>query len=796
MKTVGKPLPRKDTRQKLSGEALYSSEFHFPGTLYSKMVLSRYANAKIVNIDTSKALNLDGVIVVVTGKDFQDIGKLGIYVGDRDIIAIDRVIWVGQPVAVVVARTETIAEEAATLIDIQYDPLPAIIDPIEAARPDCKILVHPELGSYQYLSAFNPQPGTNLANIFTLKKGDIQQGLQEADHVIEGKYSMPQVSHAYMEPISVSAHYKSDGTVEVVTSAQSPFTVRYLTSIALGIPLHKIQIKVPFIGGGFGGKAGLTFEPLIILLSKFAGNRPVKLVLTREENFLAAAIRVGFHAHIKTGIRNDGRITAQEIEYIVDAGANADYACNVGRAAGYSAIGPYDIENVKAISKTVYTNKPFATAFRGFGHMELHFAIERQMDRIAKAISIDPVKLRHINSLKPGKSRTGTNHLIREDAGSVDECLDAVANEFQWDQSKNSGMVAPGIYRGRGLSIFMKGPAQPPNAGSSAIIKFNEDGSLTLSVGTTEMGQGTVSALAQIAAEILSVPFEKIVPLVDRDTHTTAYTWQTVGSRSLFMDGRATIAAAEDALIQLLNLAAVVLKVSVEDLTYNNEIIWIIGHPQKSITYSDLVSGYMYPDSGESIGGPIIGRGNYIATGMTFLDSETGEGNPAIFETFGCQGCDIEVNILTGEIKIQKLISAFDIGQVINPSLVDGQIYGGVVMAQSIAVNEIMQYSDDGQLLNPNLTDYKIIRAGDIPESQVRILIENPQADGPFGARGIGEITMLGVPAALANALENALGVEFNHLPLNPENVWRTIKEQKPDLIEEALKSFELREGI
>ncbi|MFW9928910.1 MAG: xanthine dehydrogenase family protein molybdopterin-binding subunit [Candidatus Thorarchaeota archaeon] len=796
MHIIGEPVVRKDLMEKMSGEALYSSEFSFPGTLYAKLVLSNKPHAKINNIDISKAKAIPGVVNVFIGKDFHEVGKLGIYVGDRDIIAIDRVIWIGQPVAVVVGRSEQQTEEAASLVDVSYQDLPHILDPEEAVDPKCKVLVHPDLVNYQHLPAFQPQPGTNIANLFTLRKGDIDKGFDQSDYLIESKYSLPQISHAYLEPISVSAHYKADGNVEILTSAQSPFTVRYLTAIALGIPIHKIQIKVPYIGGGFGGKAGLTFEPLVVLLSKFVNNRPVKLVLTRKENFLAAAVRVGFNAKIKTGFTKTGRIMAQEILYIVDAGANADYACNVGRAAGYSAIGPYDIQNIYAESKTVYTNKPFATAFRGFGHLELHFAIERQMDKIAHKLKKDPAVIRHINSLKPGKSLTGNNHFLREDSGSVDQCIDAVIKEIKWNDDKLGEKVNSCIYRGQGISIFMKGPAQPTNAGSSAIVKFNENGSVSLSVGTSEMGQGTTSALAQIVSEILRIPYEKIIVEKQINTNTTPYTWQTVGSRSLFMDGRSVVAASKDALNQLLLLASFVLRVPQDDLEFENEKIWIKGYPNKSIIYSDLITGYMFPDTGEGFNGPIIGRGNYIATGMTFLDKETGQGNPAIFETFGCQGCDLEVNILTGEIKIKKIISAFDIGKVINPSLVDGQIYGGVVMAQSIATNEILQYSEEGYLLNPNLTDYKILRAGDIPEDQIRILIENPQSDGPFGARGIGEITMLGIPSAIANALSHSLNIPFDRLPLNPENVWKTIMEYKPYLIERALDELILEEDL
>jgi carbon-monoxide dehydrogenase large subunit len=327
----------------------------------------------------------------------------------------------------------------------------------------------------------------------------------------------------------------------------------------------------------------------------------------------------------------------------------------------------------------------------------------------------------------------------------------------------------------------MKGPAQPPNSAASAYVKFNEDGGIIVSVGTSEMGQGTITSLAQIAAEELGLPIEKVKIRGDRDTDRDAYTWQTVGSRSLFMDGNAVIGACKDAKKQIFDVASQVLRVPSEDLRLENELIFPKGEKWRHLSLAEVALGYMYPN-GEAIGGPVIGRGKYIAK-MTMLDPETGAGKPAIFDTFGAQGVEIEVNVLTGKINVKRLVSAFDIGKAINPKLCEGQIIGGGVMALSIAMNEQLQYDEDGHLLNPNLVDYVIARSGDIPNEFVSYLIENPQEDGPYGARGIGELTMLGAPAAIGNAIFNAIDVQVNDLPLTPQRIWAEIQQQRPELL-------------
>jgi carbon-monoxide dehydrogenase large subunit len=785
-KYIGQSVLRKDSEEKVRGSALYAFDIDkIPQLLVGKFLTSPHAHARIVSIDTSKAETMPGVEAVVTGKDWPV--KIGLYAGDRDILAVEKVVWVGQPVVAVAAHTMEIAERALEVINIVYEPLPAVINPI-LAKESNEILIHEKMNEYEHSPAFNPIPGTNIANLFKLRKGDIQKGFSKADLKIENTFKMPQVSHAYLEPIVSIGHYLPDGSIEVQTSAQSPFTVRYLLGVTFGVPLSKITITSPYLGGGFGGKAGLNFEPLAVLMSRKAGNKPVKIRLTREENFRSAPIRVGMVATIKTGVTSAGRITAEEIEYIWDSGACADYAVNVGRAAGYVAIGPYDIDNIKSDSYTIYTNKPYATAFRGFGHLELHWMIERQRDIIANILKMDPVEFRLKNTLKPGKSVTANQHKLREDAGSVDDCLTKVWADLK-KHLTDPPVDKPWLFRGIGVAGFMKGPAQPPNSASSAYVKFNEDGSLLVSIGTSEMGQGTITSLAQIAAEELGLPIEKVKIRGDINTDRDAYTWQTVGSRSLFMDGNAVRKACLDAKKQILELAGQVLRVPSNDLVLENELIFPAGEPWNNISLMELVMGYMYP-SGESIGGPIIGKGNYIAK-MTMLDPETGAGNPAIFETFGAQGVDLEVNALTGEVVIKRLVSAFDIGKVINPQSCKGQVFGGSVMALSIALNEKLQYTETGDLLNPNLVDYVVARAEDIPEEfAIYLLEDNPQSDGPYGARGIGEITMLGVPAAVGNAIFNAIGVQIYDLPITQELVISETQKQKPDFLNSLKKKL------
>ena len=768
---VGKPAPRIDAVEKVLGTAEYAGDIELPGMLHAKLLLSPHAHAKILSIDVEEALKVPGVVAVATGEEYSF--RVGLYVNDRYILARKKVRWAGEPVAAVVAESLEAAEEAVELIKVEYQPLPPVLNVKEALKPDAP-LIHEELGEYPHAVFIHPVPGTNIANRFVLKKGDVEEGFRKSSVVVENEFEMPQVSHTPMETHTSIGQYLPDGSIRIWTSAQSPFAIRYILGVSLGVPLHKISVYVPYVGGGFGGKAGINFEPLVVMLSKKVGGRPVKLELTREEQFTTAPIRQGFYGRIKTGATMEGKIMAEKIFYAFDAGAYADYGVNIGRAAGYSCTGPYYVPNVEAESLTVYTNHPWGTAFRGFGHFEFLWAVERQMDIVAREIGMDPVEFRLKNAILPGLT-TATGEVLREDAGRVDQCIKAVAEKIKWGVKEPPS--GPHKARGKGIAALWKAPAMPPNAASAAYVKFNEDGTLMISVGVTEIGQGTVTALAQMAAEELGIPIEKVKVVPFRHTDLTPYSWQTVASRNLFMEGRAVLRAIQDMKEQILEVASQVLRAPKEDLIIKDEKVMVRGRPQWSVALSDIVMGYVYPN-GNTIGGPIIGRGYYVPTRLTYLDPETGQGYPALKWTFGAQAVDIEVDLETGMIKVLKLVSAFDVGKAINPQLVLGQVYGGGVQSLSLGMWEGYVYDDKGRLLNPNLTDYKIARAGDIPLEHEAIIIENPQSDGPYGARGIGELTMLSVAPAIANAIYDAVGVDIKNLPLTPENVWKAIKER------------------
>lgn len=787
---IGKSIPQYDSYLKVTGTATYAFDIELAGMLYAKLVTSPHAHARIVKVDTSKAQSVPGVVAVATGAEFPY--RLGIYVGDRDVLAVDKVRWVGHPVAAVIAESLEAAERGIDQVEVEYDPLPAIFDPDEALKPNA-LIIHERMSEYRVSPAFKPIPGTNIANQFKLVRGDAQRGLQESDVIIEGEFDIPHVSHGFMELQSIIADYKKDGTVEIWTSTQSPFSTRYLMALSLGIPVNKVIIKAPLCGGGFGGKVGIGWEPLVALLSKKAGYKPVKLVLSRKEQFCSAPVREGFHASVKAGFKKDGKLFAYKARFVMDAGGYADYTVNVCRAAGYSSEGCYEVPNIQCESLAVYTTKVPTSAMRGFGYPESHWALERVMDMAAEKLKLDPLEIRLKNLLKPGISETGTGERLREDAGDPVSVARSVAKSIGWGLPSQKP-TRPGRFRGKGMALCLKGPAQPPNAAASAIIKFNEDVSVDLLIGTGSFGQGTPTGLCQLVADELGIPFDKVHVGLVRSTDTSAYTWQTVGSRGLFTDGAALIDAAKDAKDQIREVAAQVLKVRPEELEIADERVFVSGVPWHGLQLSEVVFGYTYPD-GRSIGGPIIGRGKFMSALTTYLDPDTGQGVPTIFHTFGGTGVEVEVDVLTGDIEIIKASQAYDVGKAINPLLLKGQIDGGFIMGQSVALHEEILFDEQGWVLNPNLSNYKILRAKEAPNEIDGILIETPQKDGPHGARGIGELVMIGVAPAIANAIFHAIGVQITKLPMSPENVWRAIQQQRPELIEEAKNRLKMSGG-
>lgn len=772
---VGSGATRIDGIEKVTGTAVFVHDMVLPGMLYARIKTSPHASARIVRISTEKAAAMPGVRAVLVGKDLPQ--KVGLYMQDKDILARDRVRYQGEAVAAVAADTEAQARAACEAIEVEYDALKPVLD-VKEAYGTRTALVHEQLGSYSWLKGvFFPEPGTNIAHHQKIRKGNVGDGFAKADVVTEHEFSNPPVQHVAMETHTAIAQSKPGGLVEITTSAQSPFTVRNLFCHTFGIPHSKVRVRVPYVGGGFGGKAGIHLEPLVYCLSKATKGRPVKLTCTREEEFNTMPSRQGLNSVVKTGVTKDGKITALEVRYLWDAGAYADYGVNVGRAAAYSGAGPYNVPNCKIDSVVVYTNKIFGTAYRGFGHLEVLWAIERNMDLVAKQLDIDPYEFRMRNLLRPGDT-TITGEAFTAHHGRPDKCLELVATEIGWHNRPKRRVPAEPVHgkvRGLGLAMLHKAPAMPTFTSCSVVIKFNEDASVNVLVSGVDYGQGTYTALAQIAADELKIPMEKVRISWDCDTDYTPYDWQTVASRFTVMGGNAIIQAARDCLNQIRQMASQALRVPVEYLVCENSRVYVKGNPSGGLDYRQFAIGYTYPN-GNSIGGPVIGHGRYIAHGLTHLDPETGQGLPALDWTYGAHGALIEVDTETGDIEVVKIVSAFDAGKVINRQQCQCQVVGGVVQGLGSAVSEKFVFNKDGRFMNATLKDYKIPTARDIPRESVALFVETPHPEGPYGARGVAEHPMISVPSVIGNALADATGIEMLVFPLDPETVYMALK--------------------
>lgn len=762
---IGVSLPRVDVREKVTGAAVFTDDVQFgAGLLHARAKRSPYPHAIIKRIDTSKARALPGVKVVVTGEDFPN--RTGLYLRDRFIFARDRVRFVGEAVAGVAAITEEIADQAVDLIDVEYEPLPGVHDPVYGVSKEAPLL-HPDLGTYEWPNFIFPEPGTNIANHFKVRKGNVEAAWGNCTAIIEHTFRVPHVQHVPIEPHVAIAKVDGEGNVTLWASSQSPFAQRNLIAKSLGIPESKIRVIAPLIGGGFGCKAGVTMEAIPVAIALRANGHPVKFRLTREEEFYTNFVRQGLVAKIKIGCDKDGNLLALQNTMYWDGGGYTDYGVNITRAGGYSGSGPFDCPNVQVDSLCVYTNHPVGGAYRGFGMSEVHTGIIQAMDMLAEKLGMDPVEFLMKNVVQEGdKILTGmTMHKT-----GIKECIEKVTQSINWE-IKNPPS-SPKKLRGRGIAVMWKAPAMPPNAGSSALIKLNEDASVTVMVGGQEIGQGTFTAMAQIAAEALGVPFESVKVKGPIDTQYSPYEWQTVASRLTWSMGNAVRNAALDARRHILDMVAEAWGENAEDLDIKNGFV-ISYKTEESISLKDIVI-YGIPKANDQgwVGGPVVGSGNFMPTYVTGLDKETGQGERAVVHyTTGAQAVELEVDLDTGQITILKVASAFDVGKAINPDLVRAQIEGGFVQGMSSAIFEEMKLVN-GIMQNPSFVDYRIATTADVPEIIDAIIVEAPQDDGPFGARGIGEHPMVPTIAALANAIYNAVGVRVTTPPLSAEKIF------------------------
>ncbi len=779
LKHVGADRERSEVVAKLTGEAVYASDMAFPGMLHAQVKKSPHARARIRGIDTSKAERLPGVRAVLTGAELDY--RLGLYIVDKHILAKQEVRHFGEAVAAVAADTLEIAREAVDLIEVDYEVLPPVLNHMDALKKDAP-LVHPDLGKYDYVAAaFTPVPDTNIANLTKLRKGDVEKGFAESEWIVEREYTNPSVQHVPMETHVTIVEWKTGDDINIWSSAQSPFTVRNLFCYAFKLPLNKVRVMVPHVGGGFGGKAGIHLEPLVACLSRKAGGRPVKLQATREEEFSLLPCRSALTYRIKTGVAADGRILAQQMTMYWDAGAYADYAVNVTRASGYSAAGPYEIPNAWLDAYTLYTNKPYGTAYRGFGHVEFFWGLERHMELVAEVIGMDSLEFRRLNALKPG-GHTLTGERITEHSGNVTRCIDAVAESIGYgrlDDEEKAHEQRTGRRIGKGIASLHKAPAMPPFTATAVIVKMNSDGSVNVNLGLTEIGQGSTTMIQQIVAERLRFDTSKVFVAVDKDTSRDPFDWQTVASKGIILSGNAAVLACDDLLKQAYDVAGQVLRAQACDLDHDAEKVFIRHRTEKFVTFASMSVGYAYPD-GNAIGGPLIGVGRYVAQGLSNLDKETGQGNPALDWTYGAHGIVADVDPVSGEYRVLKIASAFDVGKVVNPGIVRGQCIGGMIQGLGTAVCEGYIYDEQGHLMNPSFTDNKIPTARDLPDVIESIAVETPQLDGPYGARGVGEHPMISVAPALGNAIRHAVGAELTHMPIRAEDVWRAMGKKEP----------------
>lgn len=766
---IGKSFLRKDAKDKVTGNAHYTADFQ-QNFYYASLVTSQYAHADIIDIDTHEAQDMDGVLAILTGREYPII--TGPIIVDRPVIAINRVRYYGEPVAIVVADTDAHAKNAASKIKVHYKPL-KVINSIEESLNLNYPVLHPYLGEYKRsvteaeIKDVFPIPNTNVANLQKIRKG--KEAFHTCDVVVENSISFTQSDHAPMETHCCYCNIQADGQVNIHSSSQGPFVIKEYISKFFDVPENKVNVTVPFVGGAYGGKTPVIIECLCYLASKAVNGRTVKLLLPRDEDMITCAVHIGLTATIRLGATKDGQLKAYHGVFYFDGGAYSDKAIVIARAAAQNCTGPYNIDNVYCDSYCLYTNHTFATAYRGFGHAEMTYAVERAMDVLAKKLHMDPLKLRYINAIQQ-EDTTPTDTTLIGKVGNLRQCINKLKDTLQWDNQKIIQTGKDTILT-RGIACFWKSFSVPTDCVTGTVLTFMRDGSVNLICGLIDIGQGTKSALAQIVSEVLTIPYHKVHVDFAANTSSAPHDWKTAASRGMFMCGNATLRAAQQVKDELLSRASFVLRHSKEQLVMKDETIYVKTNPAIHIAFKDLLLGYSFPN-GNSIMGEIIGSGTDIVNGLTPLNKNTGKGNPASQWTVAAQAVEVEINLRTYRYKIHQAYTVIDAGKIINPALAIGQVKGGMNMGLSFASREKFYRTNEGITLNDNLRTYLIIRYGEVDKYTVEF-VETPGADGPYGAGGIGEHGVIGMPAALSNALSHALNIQLNTLPLTPEILWQ-----------------------
>ncbi|HXG39953.1 MAG TPA: xanthine dehydrogenase family protein molybdopterin-binding subunit [Candidatus Limnocylindrales bacterium] len=744
---IGQPVPRRDGVAKVTGAARYAVDVQRPGMAHAKILRSPYPHARIRAIESEAARHHPGVVAVVSAADLPDVNLVyGHALADHPLIAVDKVRFAGEPVVGVVAEDPVSAEEALRLVAVDYEPLPFVTDVEAALAPDAPI-VHERPGEQRPHRGFEEDIERDHPNVCSRSRqawGDVEAAFAAADLVVEGTYRYPMCYAYAMEPYTAVAEWSADG-LTVWTSAQHPYMVRDDLAHCFGLPLSAVRVVVPYVGGGYGSKSYTKIEPLAAALALRAG-RPVRLALSVEEAIVTTR-GDGATVRLRTAFDRTGRILGRQATVLLNTGAYAENSPLVARKAANRLGGPYRIPALDVTCAAVYTNTAPASSFRGFGAPQVTLAGESQIDEAAERLGIDPLELRRRNVVRPGERPWPKARPMDADLAAD---LDLVADELEW-----SVPAAPG--HGKAAAISASDAGSEPV--TSAILRVHPDGSVTVMCGSTEIGQGSSTVLAQIAAGEMGVPLERVT-LVQSDTAMVSYDRSTGASRTTTLMGLAIQAAARDVRAQLVRWAEQTVAVDGPPVVEERDGVRA---GDRRYDWGELVQRWF-----GGAGGEAIGRGYVRRAGVT-------EELPPFWE-IGCVGVEVRVDEETGEIRVERLVTVGDVGRAINPQLAESQDVGAAMMGLGMALREELVY-EDGNLMNGNLFDYRVPRTTDLPEVRT-ILAERGDGVGVYGAKGGGEGALNPVAAAIANAVYRATGVRLREAPFTPERVWRALRER------------------
>ena len=750
LNVVGRPLPRPDAVAKVTGAAKYTDDYTFPNMLHACTLRANIPHARIVRIDASKAEALPGVAAVLTHKDVPGAKNHGLVYADWPVLCYDKVRYVGDAVAIVAAETREIAEQALRLIEVEYEPLPVVDDPVQALLPDAP-RVHEE---------------GNLLKHIHVEKGDPEQGFAEADAIVEGEYQTAATEHAFLEPECAIGRIGEGGRIEVYVGSQIPYADRKQIAAALGVPESQVRVIGTLIGGGFGGKEDIAGQIHVALLARATG-RPVKMLYRRSESLLVHPKRHAVKFRVKVGAKRDGRFTAMRIELWGDTGAYASLGDKVMTRAATHASGPYEVPHVQIDCYAVYTNNVPAGAFRGFGVTQSCFAIESAIDEVAHKLGLDPIEIRRINALRVG-SVTNTGAVVRESCGLL-ECIEKTAAAFAREGT-------PWVFRrperpnhvyawGFAAAYKNTGLGGGANDCSTVEVEAFGDGSVEVRTSAAEIGQGLVGVLASIAAEELGLPYEQVHVLLS-DTDLTPDGGPTTASRQTYVTGNAARLASAKLRSRLAAVAAEMLDAPAEALAFRDGRIYADG---RSISFAEVVQ------QAHSEG--LSTRLSHLYEAPKTQPLGSG-GDMHVAFSYAAQAALVEVNERTGEVACLKVISATDVGRAINPLALQGQIDGGIVMCVGNALTEEF-IQEHGIPYTNRLARYKMPSIRHTPE-MVSFIVEDPAADGPYGAKGVGEISSIPTTPAITNAIYNAVGVRIRRLPVDQDRLLRAMRSGAP----------------